>query len=75
MVVLDQTLSLSNSVNNVEFWTETFDSVLKISTPCILADNHFFLCQLNAINARLVEKKEVIGGYESYKGHYLKHLH
>ena len=40
MVVLDQTLSLSNSVNNVEFWTETFDSVLKISTPCILAINY-----------------------------------
>jgi hypothetical protein len=37
--------------------------LLKISTARILADNHFFLCQLNALNARLVEMKEVIGGY------------
>ena len=47
---------------------------MKISTRCILTVNHYFLCQLNALNSNLVEIKVVIGGYVSYESNFLKHL-
>jgi len=44
MAILDPNTFSVKCVNNVEFLTETFDSVLKLSTPCILAINYMLPC-------------------------------